>query len=198
MKTLLWISRRAAAAACIAAALGASTLSSHAADVAQATPAQGTAQLLLNGTGVRGDAAAGLYAATLHLEHKTSEPADVMLNRGTTQFRLVMLKDVKATQLTELLTQGLIANANDDDLITLVSEIFEVGMLLSEQGTLAAGDSIEVVSHPARGTTVSLQTAAPSAQSFANPRFLKVMMGIWLGEHPADPVLKRALLGQSS
>lgn len=198
MKTLLWISRRAAAAIWIAAALGASTLSSHAADVAQATPAQGNAQLLLNGTGVRGDAAAGLYAATLHLERKTSDPADVMLNRGTTQFRLVMLKDVKATQLTELLTQGLIANANDDDLITLVSEIFEVGMLLSEQGSLAAGDSIEVVSNPAKGTTVSLQTAAPSAQSFANPRFLKVMMGIWLGEHPADPGLKRALLGQSS
>lgn len=198
MKTLLWINRRAVAAGCIAAALGVSTFSAHAADVANTAPTQGTAQLLLNGTGVRSDAATNLYAATLFLEHKTSDPANVILNRGTTQFRMVMLKDVKAAQLTELLTQGLVANANDDDLITLVSEIFEMGMLLSEQGTFAAGDSIEVVSHPARGTTVSLLTAAPSALSFANPRFFKVMMGIWLGEHPADPGLKRALLGQSS
>lgn len=136
-------------------------------------------------------------AAALCASMFSSHAADVA-NTAPTQFRMVMLKDVKAAQLTELLTQGLVANANDDDLITLVSEIFEVGMLLSEQGTLDAGDSIEVVSHPARETTVSLRAAAPSALSFANPRFFKVMMGIWLGEHPADPGLKRALLGQSS
>lgn len=198
MKTPIGTRRSVFAALCCVAALGAGSLHSHAADVLQVVAQPGQATLVVNGTGIRRDAAADLYAATLYVEQKTSDPAQVVLNRGQAKFRIVLLKDARASQLTQLLTQGLVANASDDELITLVSEIFEVSMLLNEQGSLAAGDSIEVASHPANGITVTLHTAKPSTQSFANPLFFKVMMGVWLGKQPADPGLKRALLGLPS
>jgi hypothetical protein len=156
--------------------------------------------MTLNGTGVRRVASAGLYSADLYLEHKTANPTEVLQSNGTTRFRMVMLHDFTSTQLANLLTEGLVANASDDDLVSLVSEIFDVGVLLSEQGKLAAGDSFEIDSNPTTGTTLTIRSKAhnaPITQTFANPRLFKVMMGIWLGDHPADPGLKSALLGQS-
>ena len=201
MKTPSWKNRAAAATYSLAVALGTAQAPAHALDAASVTPqSAGTAPLLLNGAGVRSEASAGLYSADLYLEHKTANPTEVLQNKGTTQFRIVMLHDVSASQMANLLTEGLVANASDDDLVTLVSEIFDIGVLLSEQGKLSAGDSFEINSHPAAGMTLTLRSRAhstPITQTFANPRMFKVMMGIWLGEHPADLGLKSALLGQS-
>ncbi len=200
MKNPSWKRSTATATVCIAAALGAVHLPARALEVAKpATLATSTAPLLLNGTGVRRNATSGLYTADLYLEHKTANPAEVLRNSGTTQFRMVMLQDTSATQMVELITQGLVANASEDDLVTLVSEIFDVGLLLRERGKLLAGDSFVIDAHPAAGTTLTLRSrahSAPITQTFANPRLFKAMMGIWLGDHPADPTLKQALLGQ--
>ena len=201
MKTLSWKSRAAAATVCFATALGAIQLPAHALDAAGVAPQTGSSTaLVLNGTGVRKGVTSYLYTANLYLEHKTASPAEVLQNNGTKQFRMVMLHDASAAQMADLLTEGLVANASEDDLVTMVSELFDVGVLLSEQGKLSAGDSFEIDSHPAAGTTLTIRSAAhstPITQTFANPRMFKVMMGIWLGDHPADLGLKSALLGQS-
>lgn len=201
MKTLSWKTRAAVATACFATALGAVHLPAHALDAADAAPQTGNSTtLVLNGTGVRGGTSTHLYTANLYLEHKTSSPAEVLQNNGAKQFRMVMLRDASAAQMADLLAEGLVANASEDDLVTLVAEIFDVGVLLSEQGKLSVGDSFEIDSHPAAGTTLTLRSSAhrtPITQTFANPRMFKVMMGIWLGEHPADLGLKNALLGHS-
>lgn len=198
MKTLSWKRRLVAASVFFAAALGAAQLPARAVDVATAATQAASAPLLLNGAGTRRETSADLYTADLHLEHKTSNPDDILQNSGAKQFRLVFLHDVSATQLADLLTQGLVANASEDDLVTLVSEIFDISVMLSEQGKFSAGDSIQIDSHPATGTTVAISStrSAPITQTFANPRMFSVMMGIWLGEHPADLGLKSALLGK--
>mgnify|MGYP000535318882 CR=1 FL=1 len=199
MKAPNWTLRLLSIVACSACALGVSAYDTYAADALTSSSVQKDAGLQVNGHGVRRVAAAGtpLYAATLYLGQPTADPQEIMANRGTKHFRIVLLQDVKASQLTQLVGQGLAANASNDDLSTLVSEIFEVGMMLSDQGTLAAGDSIEVVSSPVNGTTVRLHTAKPDELSFANPQFFKAMMAIWLGDQPADIGLKRALLGRT-
>lgn len=200
MKTLSWKSRAAAATVCFATALGAVQLPAHALDAAGVAPQTGKGTtLVLNGTGARRGTGTYLYTASLYLEHKTASPTEVLQNYGAKQFRMVMLHDASAKQMADLLTEGLVANSSEDDLVTMVSEIFDIGVLLSEQGKLSAGDSFELDSHPAAGTTLTIRSSAhstPITQTFANPRMFKVMMGIWLGEHPADLGLKNALLGQ--
>lgn len=156
--------------------------------------------LVLNGRGVRRGVSTNLYTVNLYLEHKTNSPAEVLQAKGAKHFSMVLLHDASAAQMADLLTEGLIANASEDDLVTMVSELFDVGVLLSEQGKLLAGDSFEIDSHHAAGTTVTIRSSThstPLTQTFANPRMFKVMMGIWLGDHPADLELKSALLGQS-
>ena len=200
MKTYFWKTRAAAATVCFATALGAVHLPAHALNAADVAPqTANSTTLVLNGTGVRRGTGTYLYTAKLYLEHTTTNPAEVLQNNGAKQFRIVMLHDASATQMADLLTEGLVANASEDDLVNMVSEIFDLGVLLSEQGRLSAGDSFEIDSHPAAGTTLTIRSSAHSApisQTFANPRMFKVMMGIWLGEHPVDANLKSALLGQ--
>lgn len=175
-------------------------LPAHAAD-AKAAPASpsGSTTLVLNGTGARKGVTNYLYTARLYLEHKTADAQAVLQNQGATRFHMVMLRDTTAAEMADLVTQGLVANASEDDLVTLVSEIFDIGVMLSQQGPLSAGDSFEIDASPTAGTTLTLRSqshSTPITQTFAKPRMFKAMMGIWLGEHPADPALKQALLGQ--
>lgn len=175
-------------------------LPARAADASVATTSpSGSTTLVLNGTGARKGLTNYLYTARLYLEHKTTDPQAVLQNPGTTRFHMVMLRDTSAAEMADLVSQGLVANATEDDLVELVSEIFDIGVLLSQQGALSAGDSLEIDASPTAGTTLTLRGQAHGtriSQTFANPRLFKAMMGIWLGEHPADPALKQALLGQ--
>jgi hypothetical protein len=199
MKTLSWMGRTAVATACLAVTVVTSQLPAYALDATGDAPQASGTTLVLNGAGARLGTTTYLYSARLYLEHKTTDPHAILQNLDTTQFRMTMLQDASTKDIFELISQGIVANASDDDLMTLVSEIFDVGVMLSEQGKLLAGDSIEIDSHPAAGTTLTIRSRsqnAPITQTFANPRLFKVMLGIWLGDRPADPALKQALLGQ--
>jgi hypothetical protein len=206
MKTSLWNirPRDCLYGLALAIALIAATQPAGAAEAAgvnyQFATQQGSNQLQLNGVGTRVLASSGLYTAGLYLEQPVHASQAVLANTGGKQLRLVMLRDAPSRQLAELLTQGLVDNASNDALSDLMSEIFDVGLLLSEHGVFRAGDTVQIDSHPATGTTITIGSgarAAPSSQSFANPGMFKVMMEIWLGEHPVDAGLKQALLGQS-
>ena len=184
-------------------ALGASALSACAVEVAgvnyQASTQLGSRSLQLNGAGVRIQANDSLYTAGLYLEKKASNAQDVMGSEGIKRLRLVMLRDISAKKLLDLITEGLMANASDDDLGALIPEIYKVSVMLSEQGKLLTGDTFQIDSDPTYGTTISIRgkgRGMPASQTFMRPELFKVMMGIWLGERPVDAGLKNALLGQ--
>lgn len=165
----------------------------------QASTQVASRTLLLNGAGVRQQDTSGLYTAGLYLERKAATQQDVVSGDGAKQLRLVMLRDISAKKLSELMTQRLIANATDEALAPLISEMFNVGLMLSEQGRLLMGDTFQIDNDPVGGTTITIRGSGrgmPVSKTFAHPDLFKVMMGIWLGERPADTGLKNALLGQ--
>lgn len=207
MKTLseMKLSCKATCMVALSLCLGSIAMPVLAADVAgvqyQATTQAGNTRLLLNGAGVRHLPAGNLYTVGLYAEKKLATVQEVFDTTGATQLRLILLRAVSSKTLSEMLTQGLVANVSDQALAPLISELFDVGMLLSEQGAMAAGDSFQIDSHPLAGTTITIRKAgrtAPVTQTFANPGMFKAMMGIWLGTNPVDSGLKTALLGQSS
>ncbi len=160
----------------------------------------GTYQLQLNGAGTRLQAASGLYTVGLYLEHPGHAAQSVLTSSGGKQVRLVMLRDTSPRQLAELLTQGLTDNTSNDTLADLISEIFDIGLMLNEHGVFRAGDTVQIDSHPLTGTTVTMGSGARApadSQSFANPHMFPALVGIWLGNLPVDAGLKQALLGTS-
>ena len=160
--------------------------------------------LLLNGNGIRHQAASPLYSAGLYLDQKAATSAEVLGRMGARQLRVVMLRDVSAAEMGELLASGMVANASDAELNRLIPALFGLGVLLGEQKKLAAGDSFQIESQPdgkSAVTTISIQTRSagePVRYIFAQPELFGVMLRMWLGSHPADEGLKNALLGQKS
>ncbi len=159
----------------------------------------GQSTLLLNGAGVRQHSSVGLYSAGLYLEKKAATTKEVISELGLKQLRMVMLRDTTSKQLIELLNQGLVANNIDKNLSAFAHEIFKVSLMLGDQGRFLQGDAIEIDSSPTGNTTIKIisskSQAVSASQTFTNPGLFKVMMGVWLGERPADPRLKSALLG---
>ena len=177
-------------------ALTAAALPAYALDVT-ATPLQ------LNGTGVRHQAGSGLYMASLYLDKKLATPADILGSPGAKQLRVVMLRDASAAEMGDLLARGMVANASDDELSRLVPALFSLGEMFGDQKKLLAGDSFHIDWQPGQGTTISIypgataERGATRVQSFSQPELFGVMLRMWLGATPADPDLKKSLLGQT-
>ena len=157
--------------------------------------------LRLNGAGVRQFASSPLYTAGLYLEQKSSTTQGVLQAKGAKQVRVVMLRETTGKEMGDLLTQGLIGNSSDEDLANLIPEIMELGTLIAERGTLRQGDSFQIDWTATGGTTITViqhGSRKPVIEVFAKPELIGAMMRMWIGEHPADPALKAALLGQGA
>ena len=157
--------------------------------------------LRLNGAGVRQFASSPLYTAGLYLEQKSSTTQGVLQAKGAKQVRVVMLRETTGKEMGDLLAQGLIGNSSDEDLANLIPEIMELGTLIAERGTLRQGDSFQIDWTATGGTTITViqnGSRKPVIEVFAKPELIGTMMRMWIGEHPADPALKAALLGQGA
>lgn len=171
---------------------------------ARALDAAGT-PLQLNGTGVRHQAGGGLYTVSLYLDKKLVTPADILGSPGAKQLRVVMLRDASAAEMGDLLARGMVANASDDELSRLVPALFSLGKMFGDQKKLVAGDSFQIDWQPGQDMTIriysgasAVQGATTMVQSFSQPELSGVMLRLWLGAAPADPGLKKALLGQAN
>ncbi len=156
--------------------------------------------LQLNGAGIRYLASAPLYSAELYLNQKVATPAQAMGSPGTKQLRVVMLRDVKPTELGDLLASGMVSNASDDELRKLIPVLFSLGEILGEQKQLLAGDSFQITMLPDASTSINIQAKArlgADRHVFAQPELFSLLLRMWLGERPADKGLKNALLGKA-
>ncbi len=158
----------------------------------------GATQLQLNGAGVRQESAQALYAAALYLEKKQSLPEAAIQDTGAKRLSVTMLRDVSAREMSELLATGLKSNSSDAELFGLVSEVFALSTLIAETRSLRAGDSFQIDWSRTAGTSIQVQQngqAKPAVKVFPSANLMPAMLRIWLGERPADPTLKSALLG---
>ena len=156
--------------------------------------------LILNGAGVRQQAASPLYTAGLYLEHKATTPEEALQTKGAKQVRVVMLRDINSNEFSDLLSKGLVSNSSNDELSNLIPEIMDLGTLIAERGKLRAGDSFVIDWNAANGTTIRVNqrgSRKPAIEVFAKPDLIVALMRIWLGTRPADAGLKAALLGKA-
>lgn len=147
--------------------------------------------LVLRGAGTRTQGAQALYTAKLYSAQASADAS---------QIRVVMSRDVQASEITGLLARGLVANASEEELSHLIPELFGLGAVIGEQHSLRAGDSFQIIANADGSTTIRIHArgaAQPLEVSFEQPELFPVMLKIWLGPQPADSALKQALLGQA-
>lgn len=183
------------------AATPASALDLAGATYQPATTSGGKA-LRLNGAGVRRAGGSDLYAVGLYADQPFLSLDAVLKSQSPKQLRLVMLTEASANDFAGLLAQGLVANSSEAELVSLTPALFGLGELFGEHQKLAAGDVFQLDWAEATGMTASIRkngaAEAYAVKSFEQPGLFGAMLRLWLGDQPADPALKSALLGQKA
>jgi len=155
----------------------------------------GSARLLLNGAGTRFKAVFRVYAAGLYLSAKASTPQAVLTSPGPRRLQIVMLRDIDGNELGKLFTRGMEDNAPREEFSKSIAGTLKMSDIFSARKKLLAGESFSVDWLPGVGTVIMVN-GKPAAEPIVEPEFYSALMKIWLGNSPADPQLKEALLGQ--
>jgi hypothetical protein len=155
---------------------------------------QGT-PLQLNGAGTRFKAVFKVYAAGLYLPQKADTTEAVLSSTGPKRLHITMLREIDANELGKLFTRGVEDNAPKAEFSRLVPGLIRMSEVFSVHKKLVAGDTFTIDWLPGQGTVISVKGVA-QGQPFKEPEFFQAMMRIWLGNNPADGLLKDALLGK--
>ena len=148
-------------------------------------------ELVLNGAGLRTRAIFKVYAAGLYVPAKTSDVAAV-LAASPRRVQLTMLRTLSADQLVDALNEGLRENNGETDLAAIKPQIAELASIMRSFKEARERDVITL--DYADGTTrIGLNGEAKG--TIQGDAFNKALLKVWLGEHPVQGELKRAMLG---
>ncbi|WP_440108470.1 chalcone isomerase family protein [Acidovorax sp. BL-A-41-H1] len=151
--------------------------------------------LQLNGAGVRYKAVFKVYTAGLYLEKKAGTTAEVMALRGPKRLSITMLREIDSTELGKLFSRGMEDNMDRAAFSKLIPGVLRMSQIFSDHKKLAAGDQFMIDWVPGTGTIITVK-GKPQGEPFKEPEFFNALLGIWLGNAPADWKLKDAMLGK--
>ena len=151
--------------------------------------------LQLNGAGVRYKAVFKVYTAGLYLEKKAQSPQEVAALKGPKRMSITMLREIDSAELGKLFSRGMEDNMDKAAFSKLIPGVLRMSQIFSEHKKLQAGDQFMIDWIPGTGTVIIVK-GKPQGEPFKEPEFFNALMGIWLGNAPADWKLKDALLGK--
>ena len=178
-------------------ALGCAALAASAADVEGVRLDDKTQvesrELVLNGAGLRKRFVFKVYVMGLYLAEKKTDPQAVLQLAGPKRADIRMLRDVSADTFTEALVEGLRQNHSEAEFRKLEPRAKELADIMAQVKEAKKGMAIALDWTGAE--TRLLVDGKPTGKPIAGEDFYRGLLRIWLGEHPVQDDLKKALLG---
>ena len=184
----------AGALMCLLAAGAAAQVNVSGIKYEESVDARGT-KLQLNGAGVRYKAVFKVYTAGLYLTRKAGTPDEALAVTGPKRLSIVMLRDIDSGELGKLFSRGMEDNMDRAAFSKLVPGVLRMSQIFSDHKKLVAGDAFSIDWIPGTGTVITVKGKV-QGEPFKEPEFFNALLGIWLGNLPADFKLKDALLGK--
>lgn len=147
--------------------------------------------LVLNGAGVRKRAIFKVYVGSLYLPAKARTIDDV-LARSPRRIQLNLLRNLSADQLIDALVEGLKQNLSAAEMQAVAVQTGELAAIMKSFGAAKEG-SVVTLDFVDGTTTVGLDGTVRG--SISGAAFADALTRIWIGEHPAQDDLKKAMLG---
>lgn len=157
----------------------------------------GSADLVLNGAGIRTRAIFKVYVGALYLTERKTAAQDALAQKGPKRVALHILRDLSADQLTGALTESLAANLPEAEREKLAPQVVELTRTMEAVGAVKEKNVVTIDYLPEAGTRVALD-GAPRGKPIAGEDFYRALLRIWLGDKPVDRSLKAGMLGQGS
>jgi len=146
--------------------------------------------LMLNGAGVRGKFIFDIYVGALYLREKTTQGNAAITMDGPKRVSMHFLYDeVSGEKLAKGWSEGFERNQSGEAMQVLRPRLEQFNAMFS---TVHEGDVIVLDYAPDEGTKVSIR--GKEIGVVAGEDFNRALLGVWLGEKPADKRLKNAML----
>jgi len=151
------------------------------------------ANLVLNGAGLRKLIFFNVYAMGLYLPKKAANAAEAVAMEGPKRVSLHMLRDVGAARFTKALTEGIEQNHSEAEVKALQPRIDALVAAMAEVGEAKKGSTI-TLDWNGSATLIGVD-GKPAGKPIDGADFYRALLRIWLGEHPVQEDLKKALVG---
>ncbi|HQR04420.1 MAG: chalcone isomerase family protein [Proteobacteria bacterium] len=148
--------------------------------------------LQLNGAGLRTKFFFKVYVAALYVVNRSNSSTQLLDSREPSRMVLKMLRSVDADTLFQSLHEGLQANLSASELSAIQTQTEQLGALMKQIGSTRIGDTLSIDLAP---ESVTVGYNGESRGTIRGGQLSRALLGIWLGEHPAEASLKKALLG---
>lgn len=153
----------------------------------------GEQYLKMNGGGIREKMFIDLYVCVLYLEEKTTD-ANKIINADEPQAIKIRIISgmVDNENFEEALREGFDKSTNGN--IAPIKDRMEKMIDEGFKEDIATGDVYDLIYLPSKGCT--LWKNQKELVTVKGLDFKKALLGIWLGEDPADDSLKKNMLGK--
>jgi hypothetical protein len=153
----------------------------------------GSAELALNGAGVRTRVFFRVYVGALYLQAKSNAAEAVLADSGPKRIAMHMLRDLSAEQLLSALKDGLGNNHSPEQLAKLAPQVKQLEDMFNTVKAAKSGDLILLDYLPGAGTRITVR--GDDKGTIPGEEFSRALLRIWLGDRPVDAALKKAMLG---
>lgn len=154
-------------------------------------------ELALNGAGIRSRFMIKVYVAALYVAEVSVTPSILIGQPGAKRMALTLLRDISADKLLDAMQEGLRKNSSPDQLASIQSQVEQMSAIFHAAGEGRKGDRITLDWVPPRGTVIRINDVQ-RGQPIQGEAFFRSLLGIWLGDNPAQKDLRDELLGRRS
>lgn len=151
--------------------------------------------LQLNGAGVRTRLGFKVYVMGLYLRTPRTDAEAIIRDRGEKRIRIVPIHDLEASQFGDALMIGLEKNHDAAALAALKPASDALLAAFNAVGSVKAGTEIHL-DQLGNGATRLFVNGAQQGEDVVDKGLYPALLRVWLGERPADPELRNALLKQ--
>ena len=150
--------------------------------------------LRLLGSGLRTRFFFKVYVASLYTPDRPASVTTLIDSGSPCVITLHLLRDVSANKLTDAMADGLRANTAAAELAPLRPGIEKLIAVMQEVGEAKTGTLVTLGFTP---YSVNIAVNGTDRGRVAIPGLSRAMLRVWLGDHPVQESLKRALLGNN-
>lgn len=150
--------------------------------------------LSLNGMGTRYKAIFKVYDMGLYATKKVVTLDDVVTASGPKKLQFTALREISTTEIGQLFYRGIKENNSSELNLKHAASALKMSEIASGRSKILAGENFSIEFVPGKGLSFYIMDKL-QGNSIGDGEFFAMVLGIWLGNVPADYRLKEALLG---
>lgn len=153
----------------------------------------GSANLQLNGAGIRTKFFFKIYVGALYLPQKQTSGEAVIADEREHRVALHILHELSSQKLFHAFSEAIEESHTPAELAALNAPIRQLEQIFDAVKEVKPGDVITLDYLPASGTQIGVNGVARG--TIAGAAFNRALLKIWLGSKPVQDDLKKGMLG---